>query len=220
MKILHAILLLTVCTTLAVYADDLTTITGVTYKNATITGHDAIGLKIMFDDGFARVRFRDLPDELRKKYGYDPVAEAAQIQKETEEEERNAAALRASLEQQDEAAARQNAEVEANAKKVQLQGKVVSNTAEGLLLIQQFAVPGMQGDEIRQEIYLLRGYPHQSLMANNQQITAVALPDGTYKYSAGDGTLKTVRAYRYVEAPSPPVEQGLQGSALDVPAHR
>ena len=69
MKILHAILLLTVCTRLAVYADDLTTITGVTYKNATITGHDAIGLKIMFDDGFARVRFRDLPDELRKKYG-------------------------------------------------------------------------------------------------------------------------------------------------------
>ena len=219
MKIVSAILLLTVYATLAVLADDLTTITGITYKNATITGHDAIGLKIMFDDGFARVRFRDLPDKFRAKYGYDPVAEAAQLRKEAMIEDQQAAALRAALERQNEETAHQNATVEANATKTQLQGRLVSNTEDGLLLMKQFAVPGPQGDEIHQEIYLLRGYPHQSQVVNNQQITATALPDGTYKYSAGDGTLKTVRAYRYVEAPSQPDNPGLQGSALDVPAH-
>ncbi|MGB8352505.1 MAG: hypothetical protein WCD79_01320 [Chthoniobacteraceae bacterium] len=219
MKIVFAILLLMMCATPVMRADDLTTITGITYKNATITGHDAIGLKIMFDDGFARVRFQDLPDKFRVKYGYDPVAEAAQLRKEAQIEDQQAAALRAALKRQNKETARQDAEVEATAIKVQLQGRLVSNTEEGLLLTKQYVVPGAQGDEVRQEIYLLRGYPHPSQVASNQQITATALPDGTYKYSAEDGTLKTVRAYRYVEAPSPPDDMGLQGSALDVPAH-
>lgn len=219
MKIVSAILLLTVCATLAVRADDLATITGITYKNATITGHDAIGLKIIFDDGFARVRFRDLPDKFRVKYGYDPVAEAAQLRKEAVIEDQQAAALRAALERQNKETALQDAEVEATAIKVQLQGRLVSNTEDGLLLVKQFAVPGAQGEEVRQEIYLLRGYPHPNQVANNQQITVTALPDGIYKYSAEDGTLKTVRAYRYVEAPSQVDNPGIQGTALDVPAH-
>jgi len=218
-KAIPALLLLVVCAALTAPADDLTTITGITYKNATITGHDAVGLKIMFDDGFARVRFRDLPDELRVKYGYDPAKEAAQIQKEAAEEEQQGAALRAAHEQQDAEAAQQNAGLEANATKVQLQGRLLRNTKEGLLLVKQFVLPGAQGDEVHQEIYLLREYPNQSRIVNNQQITAMAVPDGTYKYSAEDGTLKTVRAYRYVETPPPPERPALQGSALDLPAH-
>jgi hypothetical protein len=54
------------------YAEDLKTQDGTTYKNATITTVTAAYVSVMHEDGTARVMLHNLPEDLQKKYGYDP----------------------------------------------------------------------------------------------------------------------------------------------------
>ena len=56
----------------SLYAEDLKTQDGTVYKNATITTVTAAYVSVMHDDGTARLMLRNLPEELQKKYGYDP----------------------------------------------------------------------------------------------------------------------------------------------------
>jgi hypothetical protein len=51
---------------------EIVTTNGKSYSNAKVTSVDADGITIAHDAGVARVGFADLPDEARKKYGYDP----------------------------------------------------------------------------------------------------------------------------------------------------
>ena len=57
-------------------------------------------------------------------------------------------------------------------------------------------------------------------------ISAVAIIDGPYQFSTPDGSLKTVKAYRFVDGPATTPASildpgaGFQGTLLDQPAHR
>jgi len=59
-------------------AMDLTTLDGTTYHDVKVTRVEADGLAITHASGAGKIEFLNLPEEVRKKYAYDPAkAEAA-----------------------------------------------------------------------------------------------------------------------------------------------
>ena len=75
MKTLLTLLLFFTCSCLA---GDLTTLDGKTYRNITVTRVEADGLVVTHAEGACKIDFLNLPEDVRKKYSYDPAkAEAA-----------------------------------------------------------------------------------------------------------------------------------------------
>jgi hypothetical protein len=108
-------------------ADDLTTINGKVYKNATVTRVEADGITVKFSGGLVKIPFPELSKELQEKYNYDPqkaaaayAAEAAAVQQanqQTEEtnkqrEKEKQVALESSRRAREEAAKAQNTTIE------------------------------------------------------------------------------------------------------------
>lgn len=62
-----------------VNAEPITFVTrdGREFKDVSISGSDPSGITIMTDSGIERVPFAKLPEDLQKKYGYDPKRAAA-----------------------------------------------------------------------------------------------------------------------------------------------
>jgi hypothetical protein len=52
--------------------DQLSTTSGVVYKNVSIREVTAIGIQIRHDEGQKRIAFEDLPDEMKDYYQFDP----------------------------------------------------------------------------------------------------------------------------------------------------
>lgn len=55
-------------------AEDIKTLTGQEYKEATITRVEPDGIVLMYSAGIVKIPFAELPPELQKKYGYNPQA--------------------------------------------------------------------------------------------------------------------------------------------------
>ena len=53
---------------------DLVTLSGKTYKQARVFRAEPDGLNYMFRGGMVKIPFTDLPEAVRKQYGYDPKA--------------------------------------------------------------------------------------------------------------------------------------------------
>ena len=75
--LLLALGLFTVSITQAEEPRTITTLTGERFEKATVTGASVYGLSITHSGGVTFVRFENLPDDLRKQYGYDPARVAA-----------------------------------------------------------------------------------------------------------------------------------------------
>lgn len=58
-------------------ARDITTLTGQTYRNVTVTRIDKLGIGITHRDGFAFLDFSILPADIRREFGYTDAAYAA-----------------------------------------------------------------------------------------------------------------------------------------------
>ena len=54
------------------FSADITTLDGKTYKDAQVTAVEADGVHISLRDGAVKVPFDQLPQELRRQYGYNP----------------------------------------------------------------------------------------------------------------------------------------------------
>jgi uncharacterized protein YnzC (UPF0291/DUF896 family) len=65
-----------VCASLAV-ADDIKTINGKEYKNATVSRVEPDGITVKFSGGLVKILFTELSRELQEKYHYDPDKAAA-----------------------------------------------------------------------------------------------------------------------------------------------
>jgi hypothetical protein len=55
-------------------ADDFKTVNGKEYKDATVSRVEPDGIVIKFRGGIVKLQFTELPADVQKKYGYDPVA--------------------------------------------------------------------------------------------------------------------------------------------------
>lgn len=72
-----------------VYAEDgpatfptLSTLNGKTYQTVVVTARTPAHISIRHESGLSRIRLVDLPEKLRKQYGYDPKAAKAYEEKE------------------------------------------------------------------------------------------------------------------------------------------
>lgn len=57
----------------SVFAEDFTTTDGKKFEGVTVTRIEADGIMVMTDSGIAKIFFARLPEEVQKKYGYDPT---------------------------------------------------------------------------------------------------------------------------------------------------
>ena len=98
MKILPTILLLAAMPALA---DTITTISGTTYSDATVTKTAPAAISIVHSTGMAKIPFKELPAATQKKYGYDPAKaaeyEAQEAQRQAEQKHRAEAQAQAEL---------------------------------------------------------------------------------------------------------------------------
>lgn len=82
--IIVPILLFTFALAAALAAEDITTNDGKLYKNATITAATPAHVSISYEDGLARELLQNLPEDLQKRYGYDPEKAAEHLNAEAE----------------------------------------------------------------------------------------------------------------------------------------
>lgn len=75
-------------------AEDVTLKTGVILKNATVSKRDPSSVTFSHDDGILKVWLAELPEELQKKFGYDPAKSAEYSQKEAEAYEKTTRAAK------------------------------------------------------------------------------------------------------------------------------
>lgn len=107
--------LLAATTALAV---DLVTRDGTRYRDIVVTKVEDNGLRITHRDGLAKIRFTDLSDELRAKYGYDPKKAEALTKAETAAKEAQEAEAIRVAKLATEAKKKQEAELAARAEAV------------------------------------------------------------------------------------------------------
>jgi hypothetical protein len=88
-------------------ADDLKTINGTEYKHVTVNRVEPDGIVITHSAGVGKIPFTELPTDVQKRFGYDPVKMEAQITAAKAAEEKH-------IEEQ-KAAGRERAEKEKNA---------------------------------------------------------------------------------------------------------
>lgn len=73
-------------------ADTITTISGTTYSDASVTKTTPTAISITHSTGTAKILFKDLPAATQKKYGYDPAQaadfEAQEAQRKAEQQQR------------------------------------------------------------------------------------------------------------------------------------
>jgi hypothetical protein len=80
MKALLLLALLAIAPLHVAFAEEprtITTLSGEKFEKATVTGVTPYGISITHSSGVAFARFADLPDDVRKLYGYDPAKIAA-----------------------------------------------------------------------------------------------------------------------------------------------
>jgi len=68
---------LAVCFASGALAEDLKTANGKEYKNATVTQVEADGIVVKTKTGISKLYFIELPEDVQKRYHYDPVNAAA-----------------------------------------------------------------------------------------------------------------------------------------------
>ena len=72
MKTLKTLTLLTICVTSIALGDDVKTILGKEYKDATVTSVEPDGILVKYQSGISKLYFEELPKEVQDRFHYDP----------------------------------------------------------------------------------------------------------------------------------------------------
>ena len=218
---LHLRLALFFLAVAAIHAEDIKTTDGVILKDATITGNDALGVTVSHSEGIARVTYDKLPEELRKKYNYDPKQAQAQAEMERRGAAQRAAEARAGEAANAAAAAAANQEKALVASAVRIEGRILQATKNGLLVEceQEVAVasglasigggggvyvpPDPNGKGRPKKVYgtfWIIGHPQQNSKVDNDPIDINASEAGTYSYTSVAGAARRVKQYKVVKS--------------------
>ena len=195
-------------------ADDIKTTDGQIFKDATITKNDAIGVIISHSDGIARVTYDRLPEELRKKFNYDPKQAQAQADAERAAAMKRAQAAQAFEQQQAAVAADAAAGKALDQLAIAIVGKVLSVSTNGILLTDAtIGIPVMK--DVVVERNGLDGSPRYAKkpgidtiaskepifiygvggLVDGDQYSGKVYPAPNYSYTSAIGAAKTVRAF-------------------------
>lgn len=183
-----AVIWLTVAT--QVRAEDLKTLDGTVYKNATITTVTPAYVTVMHAAGVARVMLQNLPPELQTKYGYDPEKAAKFAAADAEAQRR--------LSQQQEAARRQAAQPKeavtpvdtANQREYTLWGTIAQILPQGIIVDPSYR--GYSGSP-----FLVKGCPNQDKLAEGDEFHASIVDAGVITLTDISGAKRTLHAYAW-----------------------
>jgi hypothetical protein len=179
-------------------AEDFKTINGKEYKNAKVSRVEPDGIVLITKGGISKVYFMELPQEVQKRFNYDPV-KAAQFGRATQ----------AASAQSNVAAATEKTQQEALAQlqKYRIEGYVQRKTNDGLILKLSNLI-GHNASDIPAGIknpmsepgytqgfnlVFIRGYPHEENLADGNLVDVIAYDSGTY--SSGTSTYRSYTFY-------------------------
>jgi hypothetical protein len=205
----------------AIHAEDIKTTDGKILKDATITGNDALGVTVSHSDGIARVAYDKLPEELRKKYNFDPKQAQAQADMERRGAAQRAAEARAGEVANAAAAAAADQEKALAVNAVRIKGRILQATKEGLLVECKpavpvasglasigggggvYAPPDPNGKGRPKGVYgtfWIIGHPQQNSKVDNDPIDINGSEEGTYSYTSVAGAARRVKQYKVVKS--------------------
>jgi hypothetical protein len=190
---------------------DLKTLSGKVYKSARVFRVEPDGLTYMFFGGLVKIDFTDLPESIRKKYGYDP-ARARQFAAQDDALQRRLSATIASQDSQvaEEHATAERARLAKEA--IAVNGTVFRKLPQGLVVDcgaggdsvavgDSMASVGGGGGVASGVVYahatgmiLLKGHPREAELADDDQIDVQAAPAGTMKIGQA-----TLHEYQFVK---------------------
>jgi len=106
---------------LVVFSEDITTMSGKSYKNASITRTTPVSITVAHDTGISTISYSDLPVDVRVKYGYNQEKESRYKEElRLQEAERIARATEASeVRKKAEAERKKRAEIDLEKKKLE-----------------------------------------------------------------------------------------------------
>ena len=185
------------------YAEDITTLKGAVYKNATISRAEPDGIVIVHSAGIVKIPFTELSDEYKKRFNYNEAA-AAQF---SQADAKNQAALAAKAREDAERAVQKQREQLASAEHARTEREIRKNAAEMVSNAQIFAriKPYSFGNNqttasIQEYVQVKNGYRNEGL---NQVPTFKWTPVGdkftgvidermSDAYEAGDAAVVTL----------------------------
>lgn len=206
-------LLLILAASVTAIADDITTITGQEYKDATISRIEPDGLILMTDSGIEKVSFKVLPKEIQDKYGYDPKKAEQFAAMQEKQKQATAATIRAQqvAAQQARVAGEPKQKPEADTTETDkpaegpakapdrmatstaiiVRGEVIQRTDRGLL-ISCDDDEGKIGNRAKGSIWLV------GLDApEDAHISGKGAPNGTYNYTTVRGAERIADCYKW-----------------------
>lgn len=188
----------------------ITTTDGKTYEGK-ITRVEASAITVMHTGGIARIDFARLPEEVQKKYGYDPEKAAAQRKAMANSQQARRQAILA--QQQAAEKGKADAELLKSAKKQTY--KVLGVVPGEGILANEYRRGGVAGSAARAISSISGGgssfvepstgdlvflYGKIGAVVDDDVLDAMIVPDGTYQYETTLGSIATVKKYRVLEA--------------------
>ena len=177
---------------------EIKTASGKTYRDVRVTKVTPSEISIMHESGAGRIPLKDLPDDLKAKFGYDP-ARAMEFKKQADAKEA-----------QNQAAANQAALYQKRLKSAEPRRFKVSNVIKGEKgVLAKFYYPGgVAGSAARAmgtsvvessegELVFLIGKLYSNLV-DGAYIEATCFENGIYEYTTTAGSTSTVKKFEVV----------------------
>lgn len=207
---------------------DLVTLTGKVYRHARVGTVEPDGITYFFSGGAVKIPFLELPEPVRKQYGYNPMKAGEFAADEALKQSRLAGAIQEQAPARAQAAAEQQKNLspaiqaaptpkpQPSGPPVRIVGRVTQKVKDGLIVYCRHAPPprasslgsigggggvgpgGDEGDVFG--TFLLRGHPGEGKIVDDDDISVIAIEDGQRTFHGGEGADRTVRAYRFVRA--------------------
>ena len=196
---------------------ELTVKSGKIYKSVVVRSVTPSELKIMHESGTAGIKLEDLPEDLQKKYGYNPeeaaehrLAEQKKIRSQEMTLDREIAKT-----QQAEAAEKKNQEVKKGIEAQKAQARfneffVMQVLSDGLLVnnVETAVVGGGLssvggGGNVStyrkkgSTVYFISNFPNASALVDGKSIEGLFYENGNYSYEDTLGARRTVKQYAY-----------------------
>ena len=161
----------------------ITTVSGVTYSDCTISRVEPDGISIFCSKGIVKLPFTELQESYREKYGYDPKKAELYIQ------QKNQAIQLRNLNQND-------SEYEISSA-IKYSGKVLQVIDSGALLISRSAYYSQSRYAAREPIFVAG---LSSGIVDGGSWSGWLVPNGIFQYLSKDGIQQTVKSYRLPSA--------------------
>ena len=177
---------------------EIKTVSGKTYRDVRVTKVTPSEISVIHESGAGRIPLKDLPDDLKAKFGYDP-AKAAEFQKQA-----------AAKEAQIQAAVNQAAEYKKKLKSAESRHFRISNVIKGNkgVLANLYYPGGVAGSAARAmgtstvassegELVYLTGKLYSNLV-DGAYINAYCFENGIYEYTTTAGSTSTVKKFEVI----------------------